>query len=73
MPGEKKVFSSDKGGGIVGGDDGETVTGQPILNEQIQAQLGQQLSIYYNSLISQPIPETFLKLLLQLDKTEVAD
>ena len=41
-----------------------------ILDAKIQAQLGRELSVYYNDLVKQPVPDTFINLLKQLDKSE---
>ena len=44
-----------------------------MLDEKIRAQLGRQLSAYYNDLVNQPIPDTFIELLKQLEKVETAE
>lgn len=40
------------------------------LDERVRAQLGRQLSKYYNSLVQEPVPDKFLELLKRLDMTE---
>ena len=69
-PREQPIGGADSmdGNGV---DDGEAML--PILDKEVQAQLGHQLSFYYSSLINQPIPDTFIQLLAKLDKTENAD
>lgn len=42
----------------------------PVLDERIQAQIGQQLSSFYKELVNQPIPQTFIDLLAKLDRQE---
>ena len=41
-----------------------------ILDERIQAQIGQQLSSFYKELVNQPIPQNFIDLLAKLDRQE---
>lgn len=41
-----------------------------ILDEVIQAQIGQQLSSFYKELVNQPIPQNFIDLLAKLDRQE---
>ncbi|MEQ1696333.1 MAG: NepR family anti-sigma factor [Hyphomicrobiaceae bacterium] len=41
-----------------------------ILDELIQAQIGQQLSSFYKELVNQPIPQNFIDLLAKLDRLE---
>ena len=41
-----------------------------VLDARIQAQLGRQLSAYYNELVNQPVPDAFIDLLKQLEKSE---
>lgn len=51
----------------------ESFVALPILDERIQLQIGHKLSLYYSMLVDQPIPDKFIKLLAQLDKTEIVD
>lgn len=41
-----------------------------ILDERIQAQIGQQLTNFYKELVNQPIPQNFIDLLAKLDRQE---
>ena len=41
-----------------------------VLDERIQAQIGQQLSSFYRDLVNQPIPQNFMDLLSRLDRQE---
>jgi hypothetical protein len=47
-------------------DDGTSV----ILDQRIQAQIGQQLTTFYRELVDQPIPQNFMDLLARLDRQE---
>jgi hypothetical protein len=53
-------------------DDSPTLD-TPVLDSKVQAELGHQLSLYYSSLVNQPIPDVFISLLAKLDKREIAD
>jgi Anti-sigma factor NepR len=40
------------------------------LDDRVRAQLGRQLSAYYTELVNQPVPEKFIELLRQLERSE---
>ena len=48
----------------------ETDTANVVLDARIQARLGSQLSAYYSELVKQPVPDAFIDLLKQLEKSE---
>jgi hypothetical protein len=72
--GEK--FDVGREGDEVGRDgtqDDPPALDSPVLDSKVQAELGHQLSLYYSSLVNQPIPDVFISLLAKLDKREIAD
>jgi hypothetical protein len=56
-----------------GAQDDSPLLDLPVLDSKVQAELGHQLSLYYSSLVNQPIPDLFISLLAKLDKREIAD
>jgi len=50
--------------------DGLDDTAGVLLDERVQAQIGQQLTSFYRELVNQPIPQNFMDLLARLDRQE---
>jgi len=50
--------------------DGVDDTAGVLLDERVQAQIGQQLTSFYRELVNQPIPQNFMDLLARLDRQE---